>query len=378
MGKASTETAFNRASTYSLEKALEYLNKDFPTRTLSEDLKEIIGTGDEGAKREKILRDAFGDVNVDNWLFKNSISRDNAFKVCIVLGLDLEQSEKFITKTCAESWVHLRDYKDIIYYFFIQNGKSSNVQELIIDDIPIVGQKNKVEALIAKYSGLDVENRIISDEDARKKALNVSVFPEERDGYTQKYKRKVIEINSIESLTVFLNNVVNRRCFGTFNNTAYKYFKQNLDYLNINYMDSEFSIAGEQSADKKINISEITADFRMGIPMGKKRSNYSELQWEFKKNVPSRTVLNEYYIGEKSVSRKALIISLLLVNESEDFYEAINTINFVLYRCGMPMLNSKNQYDWAVINSLKDDGTENGNALEYMENIVGKIFEGGI
>ena len=73
------------------------------------------------------------DKKVRNWLNgrTQSVSKQDAFELCFVMGLNLEDSERFISMVTEEG-IHWRDASEIVLAYALMNGKTySEAQELL-------------------------------------------------------------------------------------------------------------------------------------------------------------------------------------------------------------------------------------------------------
>jgi hypothetical protein len=116
---------------------------------------------------------------------------------------------------------------------------------------------------------------------------------------------------------------------------------------------------------------------RMGIPYGLKKGEMNPLQRSVFDDAPDRQTLVGVYNRTPDpnkdgripqIKRKHLIMIWLLANDYQMFEGNVEIINSILRVCGMPMLDSKNPFDWIVLNSLKSRG------VERMEDIIASVF----
>ena len=335
---------------YSLKRALKYVKEDIIIRDSGEELKKLVEEKNVSIKELKVR---FGEVNISNWLRGKTISREKAIELCFVLKLDIFEAEAFLQKICGHDWFHLRDYKDIIFYFCLSN-------ELLYE---------RAITLIEKYYFLDSVNP-----DQPQDKRNQSV--------TNMIKQEITDYETEEELCDFLD--CNQDLFGSLNNTAYKYFKQLFDKVQkkeTEYHISELKLmkyAGDNTKYDSENVSfgEICEIMRIGIPYNLKKDHLTPLQQALYEDAPNRSTLVDTYNRKadkngkiKQITRKPLIILWMMANEVKEFMPRIMIINQILEECGMPKLDSKNPFDWIVINSLETDG------IVRMEEIIRNIFD---
>jgi len=335
---------------YSLENALTFVREDINLRNSGDELKKIIL---DKAVDLKALKRQFGEANISNWLRGKSISREKAIELCLSLGLDEFEAETFLQKSCGHDWFHLRNYKDIIFYF------------CLLKNLP----HEKAMALIDNYSYLDSVNPSHPEDVA---ALSPTFV----------FKQEILDYETEEELRTFLNK--NKDMFGSFNNTAYNYFKQLFDKVwenetkyNINerkrvqYDGEEL----EKYDSDYVGFKEVCEMMRIGIPYKLKKSELTQTQQILYEDAPNYSILYDVYNKRadrngkiKQITRKPLIIIWMMANEEKEFITRVKLINGILEECGMPKLDSRNPFDWIVLNALESDG------IVRMEEIIHSIF----
>jgi len=335
---------------YSLENALTFVREDINLRNSGDELKKIIL---DKAVDLKALKRQFGEVNISNWQRGKSISREKAIELCFALDLDIFEAETFLQKSCGHDWFHLRNYKDIIFYFCLSNN------------LPC----DRAMALIDNYSYMDSVNPS-QQEDA------ATLSP------TYVLKQEVLDYETEEQLRAFLDK--NKDMFGSFNNTAYNYFKQLFDKVWEN--ETKFHISerkrGQYDGEEiekydreNIGFKEVCEMMRIGIPYKLKKSELTQTQQILYEDAPNYSVLYDAYNKRadkngkiKQITRKPLIIIWMMANEEKEFITRVNLINGILEECGMTKLDSRNPFDWIALNALESDG------IVRMEEIIHSIF----
>jgi len=333
---------------YSLEEALKYVKENVLFRDTGGELKKIIDS--KGADLKE-LKTRFGKMNFSNWLKGKNISREKAIELCFALNLDIFETEDFLQK-CGHDWFHFRNYMDIIYYFSLSNK------------LPY----ESATRLIVKYNYLNSANPTPAQ-------------CEEKHSQTFMFKQEVEDFLTENELHSFLTD--NKDMFGYFNNTAYRHFKCLFDKVlsnEIEYHTSEKKRNKDNSEVKKhdrgnISFAKICEMMRIGIPKNLRKGELTHLQHCLYEGAPSRPTILDMYnkkVGKngkiKQITRKPLIILWMMTNEEKAFIPRVKLINGILEECVMPKLDSKNPFDWIVLNALESDG------IVRMEEIIRNIF----
>jgi len=335
---------------YNLKKALRYIEEDIVLRNSGKELEKIIEV--KGADIKE-LKTKFGEMNFSNWLKGKSISREKAIQLCFELNLDIFDAEIFLQKSCGHDGFHLRNYRDIIFYFCLFNELPYETAIKLIDE----------------HTHID------------------SIHPNQTQNngnqpLTFMFKQEVADYETEDELRAFLEE--NKSKFGSFNNTAYKHFKELFDKVKIKETAHHISEKKrhndtddlEKYDRDNVSFNDICDLMRMGIPSNQKKGDLTYLQQMLYEDLPNRPTLTDVYNQKadkngriKQITRKPLIIIWMMANEEKEFIPRVQIINGILEECGMPKLDSKNPFDWIVLNALESDG------IARMEEIIQGIFE---
>jgi hypothetical protein len=337
-----------KASEYSLEDVLKYLT-DMPiVRDSGIELKKLVKAKgiDETELKRKYSKSIY------EWLNGNRLpSRENAIKLCFDLKLDEEEARRFLQRTCGHNWFHMRDYKDIIFYFCLSNNLSHEKA------IVLINEYKEVESINYRKS-------------------------EPTESFTSMLRKKVVNLSPTEEdLTTFLDE--NAEKFGIFRNTAYDYFKTFFDTLQKEMTLQRNNFDEDKYARMETSFQEVCCAMTMEIP-----EEINEKQRDFLKNiigenVPTRQTLVPIYnrTPDKNgnipqIKRKPLLMIWMLVNEYTELDRKIDRVNLVLEKCGMPMLDSKNPFDWLYMYALAAEERGEGTASEQIELLIDEICNG--
>ncbi|MDC7287994.1 hypothetical protein NXH76_09280 [Blautia schinkii] len=283
-----------------------------------------------GDSKETISR------KVRNWLkgCNQPGNREELFKICFALGLDEKNSEKILFST-AESGIHYRNPKELIYAFCLRKGYDyPKAQELLLESGYQQSPTSSLETqqAVRKLSNSEPEQyTTVSIKDEFKTIQDLDVLKE----FLQQYEYQ----------------------FGLHHNTAYRKFVLMVDYLLDGNVNTDYAGAPRE---KKLSIEQATEDYlRMGIPYQKKSGSHTKLQKLIKKNWPSPKFMQEMYSRKRDVNRKTLLLLYLAtegmgveVSENSFAAEHYQRMNLMLSACGMTLLNPHNPFDYLIIQSL--------------------------
>lgn len=386
--------AYETAKTYTLDEALKFLKEDFPVRNSGEELQKLI---DDQQKKGVYIDDLgkqLGKQNLSNWRRGKKISREYAIKIMFALKINnISEAENFITRVCWEDGFYARDYKDIIYMFCLENNHdwqiaadlvmeyanldtanadvSRNIAEKIIYELSgdeINGAKEYIEKVNwEKEKGEDVIHNFCMDNGIGFRRENEVIdryLDSGRifDKSTEYLEKEYYKLKDINGLRDFLNQ--NKHYFGDFNRTAYKIFMDYYIYFHkIASAEKSFDIyTRKESGDdieaytrENLAFREISDEINQ-ISNPIKKSGLNLIQKIIAENMMNETERQKFWgikNKKENVPRKYLILFYLLCNNEEHFDEAVNLLNEeILDKCGMPRLDSRNPFDWIVMNSL--------------------------
>ena len=367
MNRGLTELSeISAKSILDVDKTREIIRQGFPIRTTAEELGKLIKNVSKATKLpvevlEKRIKTAVGATSFRNWIDgRNTISRQSAIKICFALKLSSTEAARFITNGCWHDGFYMRDYKDLIYVFFLDSGL----------------EYKDAESLIDKHRTLDTQNPDI--ETPMPLGGRITEILE------RQYKSTV---RTVEDLEAFLEK--NSSLFGSFRRKANEKFTNMYGMLkNMSEMDAPTD-------------DEICRMVLMNIPSLKAFGGITnEILVKIAENTLPRSglsaIINKTADSKTGkipeVGRKHLILIWLLLYggrpDFEDSYgpdvafeESVDIINYdMLEPCGMPTLDPRNPFDWLVINALfychlaQDD--EDADAVERIRIIIAALFNG--
>lgn len=359
---------------YDLDEAIRFLKCDFPIRTVKEELERVIEycadnlnvTNDELVK---MLKEKCGVVNVKNWLSGKSklLSKESALKIAFTLQMDSNEASKFLMQSCWLDGFYMRDYNDVIYRYCLDKKMGYEQAEELIKEHSYLDNQPNPDAANEIQSGVRI---------------------------TEYLDRKLKTVSTLDELNHFIEQ--NQEYFGSFRRQAYEKF---MVLYNTEKYYSPYKF-GDIPTDE-----EICKEIAMSIPSLKGRQAIiSNVLKKITEDALSRTTLSEIIGKNKNhgkiteVKRKHLILMWLYVNAGNPDYgddeflnrdtafrECIMDINDKLLEpCGMPLLDSRNPFDWIVMNALhyayfsggnKDDGDD---TVGRINGVMTKLFKRSI
>ena len=338
-------------------------------------------------------------ANIRNWFNdKNRImKRESALKILLALEIDdIDVANNFILRTCGDDAYTLyssRGYEDIIYAFCLKNKLGIDGVEKLIEKydykltqsaneylllllrkilLRLVNDSLKVDEIIDEInwrsfyeneykSGKSVienfckENKI--EQDKQKQAVNEYMDSLEGRKETHLLQFDFNDIENESELDYYLN--ANKNYFGTIRRTAYKrfieYYEELLCLNHKGFMDSD-----------KLTVEDI---YKTVISIGDE-ANYIPSGSEIRTRMRARTLsviqrilaesaamddttLKDIKNKQIQVPRKYLIsIFLHTWGYIDDVKDPIEALNDLLEECGMPTLDSRNLFDFLIMNSM--------------------------
>jgi len=352
------------------KQAYAYLKENPPFRRL----KDILIAADKQSLTEMELKRKLADGicanhpdqkrdgverKIRNWFSgkTQSIGRDTAFELCLILGLDVKEADRFIMGICDEA-IHWRNPAEITWGYAIENHLSYAEAQELIASAQRVSLEGKQDASVR----------------------------------TSRIRSEVMDVlqGTKEELLEYL--AANRERWGRFHNEAYGLF---LSYMQI----LETGLGSEEELQEKKRAKEeakkrkqdeekdededgrMTVDRILETYFFSSRISSSALdgiQKSIKANWPDATVLSKMKNRSDNVdvSRKVLILLFLATNGSETAYMSLNEamgigeehmsreqvfkdlymrLNLMLTRCGFRTLDPRSPFDWIILYSIAVD-----------------------
>ena len=379
----SASTFYADAATRKLNDADEtarFLNEEFPIRTVKEELEKAIDAYAEkkNLKHDEVikhLRKKCGGVNVSNWLSgKNPLKKESALKIAFALEMGYKETSWFLMQGCWLDGFYMRDYKDIIYRFCLENKMDFEQAKAII-------KKHSYLEGINNPGIIDYKNRPIGRAMVSTAAID----------------KESTKLKDEEQLDAFIEQ--NREYFGTFRREAYIKFMDLYNSAKKSVKDGSVDVPTDE------DISKLVA---MGIPSLKgKRAIINDILKKIADDALSRTTLSEITGRQEikrshdctgkitEVKRKHLILFWLYINagtpdfgdigstdKESAFDECQMDINdSLLEPCGMPLLDPRNPFDWIVMNAIhyayfsNENDDENNSTVDRINTIMELLFE---
>ena len=372
------------------------------------------------------------------------ISRQSAINILLALEVDdIDSANRFIMRTCGDDAyvLYARDYKDVIYTFCLKKrygvdgakkliNKHKKAIEFSNYDLlssvltGLTDDEDEIEKAIKAITGVDItgddrhkllhklyENeRKIGEKIIRRLCDNIGIEREKQEQAINKYtnlldkildrsketrilQKMVDDIETEPQLDDYLNT--HKDSFGTYRRTAYKtfieYYKLLLNIIpdtvreriDDKWLDEDLSIEGVYQM-----LVRIADDANSYVPSGneiRRRTRTSTLsliqEIIAKGTAMDDTTLKDIKNRQIQVPRKYLIsIFMHTWGDSDDFETPIEELNALLKECGMPMLDSRNPFDFLIMNSIywevwNNDQNKDFYAIDRVKAIVKGVFD---
>ena len=299
-----------------------------------------------GASRDSM------DRKVRNWLSgrTQTVSKEDAWGLAAILGLDLEQTDLFLKQVTGEG-IHWRSPAEIVRAYGIFRELPPAELKVLLERVNVGGKK--------RGSG------------------------EQTAAYTAQVEQKARPMlhRTPEELMAFLEE--NRESLGVFHNTAHRLFLQYLEVLEEaradDGMDDEPRVTTRYILEHYLH--------RSLVPVAKRedagaRAAFSAIQRSIRANWPDEQTLSKMKNREMDVSRKVLIMLFLATDggeaqepsdedwpdwddyddyddwdeepltRDERFQAVTSRLDTMLRSCGFQSLDPRSPFDWMVLFSL--------------------------
>ena len=313
--------------------AVAFLRMGMQLRTFRDILRQVCGTVDvekqlvQGLIQQDLTQQQDSvRRKVRNWMNGKSLptEREDVFRICFALKLDMQQSEKMLT-LLTEQGIHFRNIREMIYAYCLRYGLSY------------------------QYAC----NLVLQMASNRENGKN-------QQPVTQVIRHEFQNIRAEEDLLSFI--LRHRDNLGTTHNTAYSYFCKMLDLLTGESMEGEEKYAMEYVADHYL---------RLNVPQEKSTARYNDIQKMVKKYWPGKRSIKAMKSRGEDVTRKTLLLMYLVTGgvwdgeydeldesyiQPKEFMEGhCRRMNQMLIQCGMGVIDPRNVFDYLVLFCLRPE-----------------------
>lgn len=216
---------------------------------------------------------------VRNWLNGSSVpkNREQLFQICFALGLGEETADQLLA-SADESGIHYRDPKELVYAFALRTGREyDEAQELY-------GRMRKI------YEAGSEEQQEKHEQPLR---------------YTRQLRDAFLTVDTTEELEQFFYSY--RQDLGELHETAYRKFVELLNCLQE-----------PEAGAERYSLERVEAEYlRMHVPHTRVSGDFSCLQKVIKRHWPGESDLLKMKNRSVDVSRKALLLLLLVTEDFE-------------------------------------------------------------
>ncbi len=272
------------------------------------------------AQRDSIRR------KVKNWYNGKNYptDREDVFKICFALELDLEQSEQML-QLLTEQGIHYRDPREMVYAYALRYRLGYAYACILAEQLTKSVPDNGGDSPATMYLRQDFQS-----------------------------------VKAEEDLFSFV--LRHGSAMGTGHNTAYAYFCKMLKLLTGEELEGESRYSMEYVADTYL---------RLNMPETKKSGAYSDIQKMVKKYWPGSRSVKAMKNRTEEVTRKTLLLLYLVTggvwdeeyDELDEGYVSIQEfmqthcerMNRMLSECGMQGIDPRNVFDYLVLYCLRPE-----------------------
>lgn len=331
--------------------AVAFLRSGMQLRSFRDILRQVCGTDDleKQLVQGLLLQDSSQQPDsvrrkVRNWMNGKSVptEREDVFRICFALELDLLQSERMLT-LLTEQGIHYRNTREMIYAYCLRYSLSyeyacSLAQQLVKKQEPGVNQSPVTHMIRQEFQKVQAE----------------------------------------EDLFSFI--LRHREDLGTTHNTAYAYFCRMLSLLTGEELEGEERYAMEYVADTYL---------RLNVPQEKSTARYTDIQKLVKKYWPGKRSIKAMKSRSEDVNRKTLLLMYLVTGgvwdgeydeldeeyiHPREFLEIhCSRMNEMLRDCGMKAIDPRNVFDYLVLYCLRPE--DEAFMSDRMAALAAEIFQ---
>ncbi|MCL2249791.1 MAG: hypothetical protein FWC13_11035 [Oscillospiraceae bacterium] len=359
-------------SVFDLDETLTLLQASFPLRTSCEEFQKLVAAKavERGISTEDVidttLKPVIGAQNIRNWFSgKVVISRESAIKIAFALQLNLDEAEHFTMHSCGHDGFYLRNYKDLIYVFYL--GRECSYED--------------ASSMINEFSELNCQNPDVEVLHSVTSHFRITEWLQNEFFH---------KVETEADLREFLRR--NKSLFGSFRRKTYEIFVELYATLKE---DTSYS-------DSQLTDDDICEMVLLHIPSLRGRHDIShEILRKIAEKTLPRSGLSEIInktpdrktVVIPQVDRKHLILAWLVAeggalpyfdessNPEDEFEECVRVLNFaILEACGFPRLDARNPFDWLIINALYYCYFESADddAVDRIQTVIDALYGGGM
>lgn len=339
--------SYEKATTEALtvQEAVDFLEKEAKVRTLREKLDKFSKGRDLGKLLVTGLMEHHPDMKKDSverrvrgWLNPktgHSIKKQDAIEVAFILGLDVDEADKFVALV-SEERLHWRNPDEIVYIFALQNGIP------YLSAVELAGQMQEILSQVRESQEL------------------------EEDSFTPIIRSQVSQLSTVEELRDYLLHTVGR--LGRCHNNAYQMFMDMMDTLKNPEMDD---VEEDMFGEEHLTVRDILHEYlyeanvlyaknnarktKRGRAKEDERYVFTKIQESIASSWPDEITISKMKSRKMDVSRKILILLFLATDEEwketgdEVFEDMYRRINDMLNLCGFSALDPRVPFDWLII-----------------------------
>lgn len=293
------------------------------------------------------------DRKVRNWFNgkTNSIGRDTAFELCLILGLSVQEANRFMMRVNDEA-IHWRNPQEIVWGYALEHGLSYAETMELIDAAQQVLQEKRTDHASDVFTHTIRDSVLDSLQGTPEELLEFIAQKQEQWGSLH---------NQAHALFVRFMNLLE---YATTDPEAYEKRKAELEDARRKNKDTQDVVEEKMSVDRVLD-TYFFSRLLSGNPRKDDICRKIRLGW------PDSSALSQMKnrSGNKDVSRKVLIMLFLATNGDTTAYgerapvqanETTRTreqifrgmykrLNRMLVRCGFQPLDPRSPFDWIVL-----------------------------
>lgn len=349
-GRLTPETAakYLRDGEITLRSFADTLKELYPREDLQQRLCDAFEADEPEADRDSVRH------KVRGWLSGRNkpARREDIFRIAFALGLSEAQVSALLGQ-CTGYGIHYRDGRDVVYAWFLRNGRGLGEARAFFDTLPPVPTLDNAPPADGTQLSREVQNAFMRPADTEQL----------RECYISNLER-----------------------FGALHLCAYKYF---CSYLNqLTQPATAWGGEGEPvySLDRVMELY-----LTLNMPSGRERGKYTLVQRLIKREWPNTTSLKNIRARKEDVPRKLLLLLYVITENVTDAASAAPyegsaslerrlddhwwTLNGILAACGMPLLDPRSPTDWLILYAMTAD--EDEPMSDRMAQVIERLFEDG-
>lgn len=316
--------------------------------------------------------------NINNWLNDNnekrklprSDSRDTIYRICLGLGLTIEQTYEFFLKGCMFLPFDPKCRNDVVYYYCIKNRKSAEEAARFIKDIEAMGiSSNDNKSSTETTMEIDSQMKKINSDDSLKAYIFRNCYGKRDFSRSKEYiralEKKLADKKISWQYSTPKPEIPDAREEKLDKNCKKENIKMTWD--NIRYTLEEKQFGNDEIESVRIALEYISKTFPIysSDKIEKYNGNISELY----RRTLMVLYLYAYFYG--------LINDERVADNDKSLEDFENSLNGLLINCGLMQIYHRNPFDYLILLCASKCNCNNRDkpaAIKAFCDIVGLLF----